>query len=260
MRKSLFTLLLGALLLSGCDDTNKNGNSNISTSNKNISPIVEAPKPINPETTPDPNYKSCNPYFPLVPGSVAVYTLNFSTGLVANQRVVTEQVEENGKNVFVEKTQIVDKSGGAEKKELTTRKYLCDGERIQIIYEKNENEVQQQPSTFIHRYDNTTYVMTTPTDLNRKGATWSYSFKQTAQRPGEAPIDLPDPVFVTCEAQGEEETTVPAGKFKAIKVVKKIRDNFVTEYYVRGLGLVKRVSKDGTTLELKEFSGLKVMP
>ena len=261
MSKSLFALLLAVLLLSGCEDTNNtNGNSNTSSANKNVNPIVVAPEPIKPQAPPDPNYKSCNPYFPLVPGSDAVYTLNFATGLVATQKVVTDQAQENGKIVLVERTQIVDQSGGAEKKELTTRKYVCDGERVQIIYEKNENEVQRQQTTFTHKYKDATYVMPTASDMTRKGATWTYSFTQILEKPGEPAVELPDPVFVSCEAQGEEEVTVPAGKFKAIKVMKKIKDNFVVEYYARGIGLVKRVSKDGTTLELKGYAGLKPMP
>jgi hypothetical protein len=260
MSKSLFALLLGVLLLSSCDNSNNNTNSNTALTNQNVSPIVVPPEPIHTTSTPDPNYKSCNPYFPLVPGSEEEYTLSFSTGLVATQKVVTDQAQENGKTVFVERTQIVDKSGGAEKKELTTRKYLCDGERIQIIYEKNENEVQRQQTTFTHKYKDATYVMPTAADLTRKGATWTYSFTQTLEKPGEPAMELPDPVFVSCEAQGEEEVTVPAGKYQAIKVTKKIKENYVVEYYARGIGLVKRVSKDGTTLELKGYAGMKAMP
>ncbi len=260
MHNSFFALLLGVLLLSGCNNSTSNTNSNSSASNKNVNPIVEAPPPINPETPVDPNYKSCNPYFPLVPGSITVYTLNYPTALVATQRVVTAQAEEDGKKVFTERTQIVDTSGGANKKELTTRKYVCDGERIQVTYERNENEVDRVPTIFTHRYDNAAYVLPTSADLSRKGATWAYSLKQTIEKPGEPPVANPDPIVVNCEAQGEEEVTVPAGKFKAVKVFKKIKDNYVIEYYVRGIGLVKRVAKEGTTLELKEYSGLKPMP
>jgi hypothetical protein len=50
---------------------------------------------------------------------------------------------------------------------------------------------------------------------------------------------------------------VPAGTFKAVKVLRKLRDVTVNEYYVAGLGLVKRVNKDSTSWELKEYSGLQ---
>jgi hypothetical protein len=47
------------------------------------------------------------------------------------------------------------------------------------------------------------------------------------------------------------------GTFKAITVNRKVNENSLVDFYVAGLGLVKRQSKEGTSWELKEYSGLK---
>jgi hypothetical protein len=66
-----------------------------------------------------------------------------------------------------------------------------------------------------------------------------------------------EPTTFNFETQGEEEVKVPAGTFKAIKVVRKVKNTVVTDYYVAGIGLVKRGNNEGTTWELKSFSGLQ---
>jgi hypothetical protein len=42
-----------------------------------------------------------------------------------------------------------------------------------------------------------------------------------------------------------------------VTVLRKVGDNQTTDYYAPGLGLVKRQSKEGTSWDIKEFSGLK---
>jgi hypothetical protein len=260
MRKIFFILLGSAILFSACRNDNQNLNTNLNSNrssentNRLLSPKID---PIKPLSTPDPNFQACNPFFPLKPGAEAKYTLQFSSGLVADVTVMVHQAEENGQKVFVERTQIVDKSGGFEKNELSTRKYVCENGNIKIISEKTENQVQDQATVFEHTFRNVPYVLVDPAALEKKGSTWSYSFTQTIRQQNQPPVNPTDPVIINCEIQGEEEIKVPAGTFKTLKLVKKIKDNVVTENYVRGLGLVKRASKDGTFWELKEYSALQ---
>jgi hypothetical protein len=257
MRIVLVMLLFGAFGFSSCDTKNANITRNTnssSTTNSNLTFVP--PTPIKPTQPVEASFKSCNPYFPLVPGSLTRFTLQFASPLVADVTVVVSQVDENGRKVFVEQTQIIDKSGGFQKTELTERKYICDNGRIQIIYEKADNRTEKGSSIGDTSFRNVATFMVDPASLGRKGTTWSYGFDVTFQRPNEPPLKT-DAVTINFETQGEEEVKVPAGTFRAIKIVRKIRDVFVNEYYVPGLGLVKRVNKDGTTWELKEFSGLR---
>jgi PBP1b-binding outer membrane lipoprotein LpoB len=256
MRIFLAMLLFGALGFSGCETKNENSNVNRNTStantNLNIMPEVpDVPKPGDPIS----GYQSCNPYFPLVPGSQTKFSLQYSSPLIADVTVVVSQIEENGRKVLVEKTHIVDKSGGLNKAELTERKYICDNGRVQIISEKVDNRTEKSHVFVETNFRSAATVMLDTPSLMRKGTTWSYNFDQSF-RMGNEPPTKNDPVTINFEAQGEEEVKVPAGTFKAIKVLRKIRDNLVNEYYVAGLGLVKRANKDGTTWELKEYSGI----
>src|ERR1044071_4909440 len=109
MRIGLLLALLGAIALSGCDPNVSNTNVN---SNKNANSVFVAPKPIKPNSELYPAFKSCNAYYPLVPGSVAKYVINYSSGLVGNVTSVVDATEENGRKGFVERTQIIDSSGG----------------------------------------------------------------------------------------------------------------------------------------------------
>jgi hypothetical protein len=257
MRIFLAMLLLGAFGFSACENknaNNSNGNRNASTANTNVN-LTPDPPPLPPLGDSVPGYQSCNLYFPLVPGSQTKFTLQYSSPLVADVTVVVSQVEENGRKVLVEKTHIVDKSGGLNKAELTERKYLCDSGRLQIISEKADNRTEKSHVAVETNFKNAATFMLDSASLTRKGTTWSYNFDQTLRQQGEPPFNT-DPVTINFEAQGEEEVKVPAGTFKAMKVLRKIRDSFVLDYYVAGLGLVKRANKDGTTWELKEYSGL----
>lgn len=260
MRRVCFILLGSAIFFSACFNDNRNLNTNLnsnsSTANTNqlLRPDI---KQIKPESLPDPNFVSGNPYFPLKPGAEQKYTLQFSSGLVADVTVVVDEKDENGQKIFVERTQIVDKSGGFEKNELSTRKYALDNGRIKILEEKTVNQVREQAATFEHTFKGIPYVLVDPAGLEKKGSTWSYSFTQTILQANQLPVKPNEPVIINCEMQGEEEVKVPAGTFKTLKLVKKIKDNMVTEYYAKGLGLVKRAAKDGTTWELKEYSALQ---
>jgi hypothetical protein len=205
----------------------------------------------------DPNFASCNPYYPLVPGSVAKYILNFSSGMVADATVVVDMEEQNGRKVFVERTQIVDRSGGLQQVQSTVKKFVCDGERVQIISERNETRVQDRQSINENLLRENTITMVEPAALAQKGFTWNFAFNQTFESPGEAKATSPDTVFVTLTVAGPEETTIPTGKVKTVAVQRKVKENLSTDYYARGLGLVKRVAAEGTTWELREYSGLK---
>jgi len=254
-RVFLIAVLLGAVTLTGCNG-NKNANSNVAApSNGNRDMSFKPPEPVKPTSAVDPNFKACNPYFPLVPGSQAKYTIIFSSGLVADANVVVDAAEENGRKVYIQTTQIVDKSGGLEKAETTVRKYVCDGEKVQLIYEFINNKVADKVNTVETQFRNTAILMPSVADLSKAGTTWSYNFGQVYKSPGELPMS-PEPIQIIFDVQGQGETTAPAGKFKTLKVRRTIGEAEVSEFFARGIGLVARHSKEGTRWELKEYSGL----
>jgi hypothetical protein len=259
-QSSLGIILLAALGLSGCNANNGNGNANTnSNANLNRNGSVAPPAAIKPEKAADPNFKSCNPYFPLVPGSTAKYVITYSSGLVADATLVVDSSEENGRKVFTERTQLVDRSGGLRINQSIVRKFVCDGERVQLISEKTDSDIEGQKSGSEFKYRENSVAMVDPASLERKGTTWTYAFSKIFTRPGDAPAVVDEPTFVKFEAQGEEEVTIPTGKFKAAKVIRKVNENVLNEYFVRGLGLVKRNGKEGTAWELREYSGLTAM-
>lgn len=255
MRAISALIILAGLTLVGCDNSNNQENSN-SASNANRPSAMAPITPLKPQAPPDPGFVACNAYFSLVPGSLKKFTMVWSTGLVADATVVVDAVEENGQKVFVETTQIVDKAGGVNKAEKTVRKYVCDGDRIQIIGEKTENRIDGKETVVEFRFRNVATAMLDPASLKRNGSTWSYSFYQMFTSPGELPAAIEEPVIISFEAQGEEDVSVPAGKFKALKVVRKVGQNQVFDYFVPGLGLVRRQNAEGTYWELKEYSGI----
>ena len=167
--------MVGAAALTGCKgNSNTNANANISaTPNANRNLDFAPPAPVKPTSTFDPNFKACNPYFPLVPGSQAKYTIVFSSGLVAEANVVVDGGEENGRQVFTQTTQIIDKSGGLEKAETTIRKYICDGDKVQLIYEFTNNKVADKLNTVDTQFRTTAIMMPSPADLSKTGYTWS---------------------------------------------------------------------------------------
>src|SRR2546422_7045069 len=94
MRISSAIILLSAIALSGCNGDSSNVNSNIAAANANRLQNFKPPQPIKPLQAANPNFKSCNPYFPLVPGSIAKYVINYSSGIVADLTVVVDAADE----------------------------------------------------------------------------------------------------------------------------------------------------------------------
>jgi hypothetical protein len=259
MRISSVIILLTAITLSGCNGANTSVNSNgSSNANANKAQILATPQPIKPVETADPKFKPCNPYFPLVPGSIAKYVINYPTGLVADLTVVVDSGEEGGRKIFIQRSQIVDRSGGMEITQSTIRKFVCDGARVQILSEKTETNVTGQRSSTDLQFRENSVTMEAPQSIARKGTTWQQAWRQTFQRPGEQPTQADVPTIVIFEVLGPEDVSMPAGSFKAVKIHRKVGDSFTYDYYAPGIGLIKRQSKDGASWELKEYSGLKV--
>lgn len=260
MRFVLAIILVSAALFAGCNGTKTKTNTNTNTNaNANRGMTLPEVEPLKPQSAVNQSFKSCNPYYPLVPGSQIKYRISFSSGLFADANIVVDSVEEGGRQTFVETTQIVDTGGGLEKLEKTVRKYICENERIQIVYEKGNNRAGELANEFGSKFKNVPVVIVEPAGLNRKGTTWSYSFYQFFQVPGQQVIEPPDPVTVNFEVLGEEEVTTPAGEFKSVKISRTVKDKKGTDFFAKGIGLVKRIGPDGTTMELREYSGVKVL-
>jgi hypothetical protein len=180
----------------------------------------------------------------------------YPTGLQATATAVVDQSNEGGNPVFVQTLQSVDKSGGLNKNEMFVQKYICDKGRIKIISETRRNAVEGHKMDMDIHYADPAYVMLELAAL-KPGATWSYSLTWTQKLPDTPPTTSDRPISFSCTVGLEEEVTVPAGKFKAIKIAKKQGKAEITEYYARGMGMIKRVNGDGTTWELMSYSGLR---
>jgi hypothetical protein len=256
MRLILIILLLAAIALSGCNGGTTNVNSN-GNGNANAAQNFKPPQAIKPVDAADPNFKPCNPYFPLVPGSIAKYVINFSSGLVGDLTVVVDAADEDGRKVFTQRSQLVDRSGGMQQNQSIVRRFVCDGDRVQILSEKTDSNVSGQLSSSEFEYRENSLMMTDPKSMLTKGATWTYAFRSVFHVPGQAPARSDQPTIIAFEVTGQEDVTTDVGTFKAVTVVRKIGENLTLDYYVPGLGLVKRHSKEGTSTELKEYSGLK---
>lgn len=255
MRTFFLLVLLTAIALSGCDNPNKNTNQN---RNDNANRAIIAPPPeIKPETAPTTNFVSCNPYYPLVPGSIAKYVLNYTSGVVADVKVVVDASDENGRKGFRERTQLVDRSGGYEISQSTERHFVCDGDKVAIIAEKADSKIQGQPSVGENKYRENSYWMIEPSTLAQKDATWTLGFKQVFHSPDQPNAEGDKPIIINFTVRGEEVVQLPIGKVKALKIERKIGDTLIYEWFVRGLGMVRRIGADGTGLELKEYTGLK---
>ena len=256
MRLISVVVVLATLALSGCKDPDTNVNSN-GNGNANRPQSFKPPQPIKPTQPVDANFKPCNPYFPLVPGSIAKYVLNYSSGLVADMTVIVDAADEDGRKVFIQRSQLVDRSGGLQIAQTITRRFVCDGEKVQILSEKTESNLAgQQSSSVDFDYRENSLMMPEPAMLSRKGSTWSHSFRAIVHKPGEPPSRDDVPTAIKFEVAGPEDVTTAAGNFKAIKVLRTVLTNGTTDYYVAGIGLVRRFAKEGTSTDLKEYSGL----
>jgi hypothetical protein len=256
MRIFLLLVLLTAIVLSGCENPNNNTNKN-QNGNANRPLDFNPPVAIKPDGPPTPGFVSCNPYYPLVPGSVAKYVLNYTSAVVADVTVVVDASDENGRKGFRERTQIVDRSGGAEINQLTERHFVCEGDKVIILSEKAESKIQGKPSVAENNYRPNSYWMIEPSTLAQKDANWTLVFKQTFHSPDQPNAEGDKPVVVTFTVRGEEMVQLPVGKLKALKIERKVGDKLIYEWFVRGMGMVRRIGADGTGQELKEYSGMK---
>ena len=82
-------------------------------------------------------------------------------------------------------------------------------------------------------------------------------FRTVFHVPGQPPTRVEQPTAIAFETGSPETVTTAIGTFKGIPISRKVGENLTVDHYVAGLGLVKRVSKEGTSWELKEYSGLK---
>jgi hypothetical protein len=255
MRLILVMIVLAAVGLSGCnpDSNNSNANGNANANRTDFKP----PPPIKPTGVVDPNFKPCNPYFPLVPGSVAKYVINYSSGIVGDLTVIVDAADEDGQKVFTQRSQLIDRSGGTQITQSIVRKFVCDGGTVRILSEKTESNIAGQQSSVDFDYRENSMMMTDPQSLSRKGTTWTYAFRTVFHNPGQPPSRSDVPTVVAFEVAGPEDVTTATGNVKAIKVIRKINESGTTDFYAAGLGLVKRQSTEGTNWELKEYSGLK---
>ena len=169
MRLNLVIILLAATSLSGCNGTNTNVNSN---GNGNANRITEFKPPpgLKPVDAPDPNFRPCNPYFPLVPGSIAKYVVNYSSGIVGDLTIVVDAADEGGRKVFTQKSQLVDRSGGMQIIQSTVRKLVCDGDRVQVLSEKTESNIAGQLSSSDFEYRENSLMMTDPRSMLTAGS------------------------------------------------------------------------------------------
>jgi hypothetical protein len=258
MRLILFIVLLAAMVLSGCrggtSNVNSTGNGN---GNANVGLSIKTPAPIKPVEPPNPNFKPCNAYFPLVPGSVAKYVINYSSGVVGDLTVVVDEGDENGRTVFIQRSQLIDRSGGMKIVQTTIRRFACDGERVQILSEKTDSNISGQPSSSDFEFRENSLMMTDPKSMLIKGSTWTHAFRQGFSSPDQPVARSEEPVIVSFEVGSPEHVTTAIGTFTAVPVTRRIGDNLTVDHYVAGLGLVKRQAKEGTSWELKEYSGLK---
>lgn len=258
MRLILIIVLLAAIALSGCKggttNVNSNGNAN---ANASAAQNFKPPQAIKPVDAADPNFKPCNPYFPLVPGSVAKYVVTYSSGVVGDLTVVVDAAVEDGRKVFTQRSQLVDRSGGMQIVQSITRRFVCDGDRVQILSEKTDSNISGQQSSSDFEYRENSLMMTDPKSVLTKGSTWTHAFRTVFHSPGQPVARSDQPTVIAFEVGSAEHMTTAIGTFKAVPISRKIGENLTVDHYVPGLGLVKRQSKEGTHWEMKEYSGLK---
>jgi hypothetical protein len=230
-----------------------------------------SPPVLKPAAPVDPAFRSCNPYYPLVPGSLAKYSITKFGSVVGTVNVVVNAEAGKGGNVFAEITQRVDPQ--KTQVETTTRKYICIGETVQVIEALTDNDVgTNAPGTgkakaqLAGKFPSKAIAMVAPASLT-PGSTWSYSMVATITAHGKPPATQP-PLPFKFEVKGTEEVTVPAGTFRAVHIETEIETHMgattmthhTDEYYAPGIGLVKRGTDQGASWELVEYSGLKPTP
>jgi hypothetical protein len=284
MRRSVLiifcsSIIASSALLSGCaheaSALNQNGSvvggaNSRNGANSNTGNVLPGPTPspslLPPAGPVDPSFKMCNPYYPLVPGSHALFAIKRpTTGPVGAVNVTVDSADEKGKKVFTEVAKRLSVKGMGTGLEITTRKYVCDGEKIQVI--SNVIDVTN-PTGKSGRLDGkfpaTSVVMMAPSSLTAAAA-WSYAMDADMKVPDKSDpkhekMETKHDTFqLTFEVKGQEDVTVPAGTFHAIRIGVKVNGKDSDEYYARGIGLVRRSLSDGTVWELTEYNGLTPM-
>ncbi|MBO0724473.1 MAG: hypothetical protein J2P52_02645 [Blastocatellia bacterium] len=243
---------------SAANHNQSNGGSGAANAqaNKNPTPAhAVTPPDLRPSGPPDTSFKSCNPYYPLVPGSQAKYTVKKPTGPPASVSLIVDSAVENGKKVFKEVTQKVEGEASMAKVETTTRKYICNADRIELLSSIIDNKIGltatgRMESTF----PSTATIMIAPSSL-KPGASWSYLMRVNITMSGKPEVTR-QTVFLNFKVEESENITVPAGTFKALRVAAKVNGKQVDEYYAPGIGLVKRIVPGGGAWELTQYTGL----
>jgi hypothetical protein len=228
----LTVVVLSGIALSGCKGNSSNINSN-GNANASAAETIKVPSAIKPVDPPDPDFKPCNAYFPLVPGSTAKYVVNYSSGIVGDLTVVVDAGDENGRRVFTQRSQLVDRSGGMQIVQSTTRKFVCDGDRVIIISEKTESNITGQQSSSDFEFRENSVMMTDPKSMLIKGSTWTHAFRSVFESPGNPPARSDEPTIIAFEVGSPEVVTTAIGTFKAVPVVRRIADNLTVDLTCR---------------------------
>ncbi|MGH9821730.1 MAG: hypothetical protein ACREDR_00505 [Blastocatellia bacterium] len=220
-----------------------------------------SPPDLKPVSKVDSAFKPCNPYYPLVPGSVAKYTVRNSGRVTANMEVVVNANDDQRKKTTTEISQQVETDRG--QMQTTTRKCVCDGGRVEVISQIIDAKVRVGESRagsarLESKFPSTAVVMDAPASLT-PGDSWSYSMVGTVIEEKRPPLTQ-EPIQLGFQVKGSEDVSVPAGTFKTIHITGTIKGHQLDEYYAPGIGLVKRVSDTGISWELTEYTGLKPLP
>jgi hypothetical protein len=125
-----------------------------------------------------------------------------------------------------------------------------------ILSEKTESNIAGQESSADFEYRENSLMMTDPKSLLIKGSAWTHAFRPTYHSPGNPPARSDEPTIIAYEVGSPQHVTTAIGTFNAIPIARRVADNITVDQYVAGLGLVKRQSKEGSSWELKEYSGL----
>jgi hypothetical protein len=224
----------------------------------------------------DPSFRACNPYYPLTPGSHLLYTISKSANSLGAVTIAVNVADENGKKVFTETAKRLSVKGIGMGLETTTRKYICDAQKIQVVYDTIDvTNPKGQSGRLDGKFPSQSLVMMAPSSLT-PGTTWSYTMEADMKIPEKSDAEpdksqtnrnSPDPkkqkfqskhdtIQLSFEVKGNGDVKVPAGTFHAIRIGVKMNGKDSEEYYAPGIGLVRRTLPDGTVWELTEYNGL----
>ncbi|HEY6333743.1 MAG TPA: hypothetical protein VI756_30785 [Blastocatellia bacterium] len=278
------SIVASAIMSSACSqgaaalNENESAGSVAASNSNRVVQAADVPKPAPtanlPPASVDPAFKACNPYYPLVPGSHLLYTIKRSGGPVGE--VVVTISGEKGKKEITEVSKRLSVRGLGSGLETTTRKYVCDGEKVEVVSDQIEATNPQGTSgQFQGKFPPSSLVMMAPAALT-PGATWSYTMQANMKVPQKPDpkdpkaakatstqnkneikyVSKQDTIPLSFEVKGNEDITVPAGTFHTIRVGVKVKDKTSDEYYAPGIGMVRRSLSDGTVWELSEYNGL----